>query len=122
MQMVSQRLRPDFRWQTGTGGSYLQIGRALEGHDDVGDLVEMLPAPGVELRIQSGRVLAESDFGLVAFEQEGKPFLPLAPIPATQGAAQNLVGQIVTDPVRGLREEANGADAGFLVELAIGGP
>src|SRR6202048_1067154 len=108
---------------TGEPGEFLHhalVDRALERNDQVGKIPHRLPAPVDELRLVAAAGAGDVDLGVLAGETNRVPFLPLAAIAALPGApghgARNIVGQ----PVRDLAELLDRANAGFLVEFALG--
>src|SRR5439155_11735794 len=74
-----------------------------------------------ELRLVPAAGVRDIDFGILAGEAQRKPFLPLAAVAALPGASGDRARNVVDQPVRDLAQFFDRADAGFLVELALGG-
>src|SRR5579859_861390 len=95
----------------------LPINLAAERHDKVGDAVEALPSPGIEL---SGLVVARRqriDLRLVAGKAQRKPFLPL-PTELCEPMRRTIIGrEFVNEPI-GLAEIFGAPDARLLPQLA----
>src|ERR1700722_50680 len=96
------------------------IDRPLEGNDQVGEVLHRLPAPADELRLVTAAGARDIDFGVLTGETHRVPFLPLAAIAALPGAPGDGARDVVDQPVRDLAELLDRADAGLLVELALG--
>src|SRR5690606_6780977 len=82
------------------GGDDVLVDAALERHDQIGQRLHPLPAPGVELGLVAAGRRVDGDLALVALEAEGEPFLRLAAIPALERDADQMRRQVVVDPVR----------------------
>src|ERR1700737_3589654 len=95
------------------------VDRALERNDQVGKILHRLPAPADELRLVAAGA-RDIDFGILPGETNRVPFLPLAAIAALPGAAGNGAWNVIDQPVRDLTELLDRADAGFLIEFALG--
>src|SRR5688572_20815427 len=95
----------------------LLIELALEGHDQVGNLFQIGPAPGGEFRILGGDV----DVAILAEEAEGIPFLALAAEPALPDLRHQLGRQIILQPILALADIAGAVGADLLAHLAPGG-
>src|SRR5688572_7206601 len=88
----------------------------LEGDDQAHKLVDIRPAPGVELRLEPGPV--QNYLVVVAREAHGEPLLFLPAIAPTPGLRPQAGGKIVTVPASGLRDDLHGANACFFGKLA----
>src|SRR5262249_33181312 len=62
--------------------------------------------------------MRDVDFALLAGETQGIPSLALPAVLAAPSVADDLARDVVTELVRDLAELFDGADVGFLVELA----
>src|SRR5690242_9808542 len=93
------------------------VERALERHDEVGHLLQRGPAPGRELRVAAGDV----DIAVLAGEAEGEPSLALAAEAAAPETGDQLVRQVVAEPVAALGQELGRGRADLLLQLAPGG-
>src|SRR5690606_27079319 len=100
---------------------HLVVDRSLEGHDESGKVIHLLPLPGVEFRRMAARRRIDADLVFFALEAEGEPPLGLAAIFALEADADQAWGKIVVDPVPRLPEQRYRPDSGFLIEFAIGG-
>src|ERR1700733_5548751 len=96
------------------------VDRALEWNDQVGEVLHGLPPPAHELGLMPAGA-CDIDLVVLAGETNGVPFLPLTAVAAFPGAAGNGARNVVDQPVRDLAKLLDGADVGFLVELALGG-
>src|SRR3984957_5231005 len=98
------------------GPHHILIGVALERDHQIRRLNEVSPAPGVEF----GKVVAvQVNLALVALETQREPDL-FFPDPAL--LVRGGVGwKVVSPPFFGAAEQAFGADAGLLAQLAPGG-
>src|SRR5436190_14275708 len=97
------------------------IDRALERHDQFRQVLHRLPAPGDEFRLVAAAGLGDVDLGVLAGEARREPFLPLAAIASLPGAPGHGARNVVDQPVRDLAELLDRADAGLLIEFALGG-
>src|SRR5205085_4938669 len=79
-----------------------------------------LPAPGDELRLVAATRAGDVDLVVLAGETNRIPFLPLAAVAALPGAPGNGAGNVVDQPLRDLAKFLDRADAGFLIEFALG--
>src|ERR1700761_5937341 len=76
-----------FAAQAGELLHHALIDRALEGHDQLGEILHRLPAPVDELRLVTAAARTRDvDLGILAGEAHGKPFLSLAAVAALPGA------------------------------------
>jgi hypothetical protein len=92
------------------------IGAALERNHQFRRLGEIAPTPGVEF----GKVVAiQVNLALVAHKAQGEPdlFLPDPALLVRRGVGW----KVVSHPFLGAAEQAGGADAGLLAQLAPGG-
>jgi len=96
------------------------IHRPLERNDQVGKILHRLPAPVDELRLMATA-------GLATLISESAPvkrtayISALAAIAAFPGTAGDGARNVIDQPVRDLAELLDRADAGFLIEFALGG-
>src|ERR1700733_3893609 len=97
------------------------IDRPLERHDQIREIFHRLPAPFDELGLVAAAGAGDIDFLVVAGEANREPLLALAAIAALPGAPRHRARDVIGQPVRHLAELLDRADAGFLVELALGG-
>src|SRR5262249_11200613 len=97
------------------------VDRALERNDQIREIFHRLPAPADELGLVAAGRMLDIDLAVLAGEAHGEPFLPLAAIASLPGAPCHRAWNVVGEPVRDFAELLDRADAGLLVELALGG-
>src|SRR5579872_131966 len=97
------------------------VDRALEGDDQFREILHRFPAPADELGLVAARRVLDIDLAVLAREAHGEPFLPLAAIASLPGAARYRARDVVGQPVRDFAQLLDRADAGLLIELALGG-
>src|SRR5262245_15065643 len=96
---------------------YAEIDPPLERHDERGQLFQLRPTPRIELLIVP-TARTDIDLAVGALEPEGKPHLLLAAITASPGGADELIREVVGQPVACPRDEARANHARFLGKLA----
>src|SRR5262245_36295685 len=97
------------------------IDRPLERNDQLGKVLHRLPAPADKLRLVPAATGARDiDLAVLARVERRAPLLPLAAIAALPGAAGDRARDIVSEPVADLGELFDRADAGLLVQFALG--
>src|ERR1700756_5357179 len=97
------------------------IDRALERHDQPGEVLHRLPAPADELGLVPAAGACDIDLIVLAGEAHREPLLPLAAVASLPGAPGDRARNIVGEPLADLAELLDRADAGLFVELALGG-
>src|SRR5262245_18324828 len=98
---------------------HLFVDGTLEGHDQGHQLAGLGPAPGVEIDALAGWP-GDVDFAVLAGEAHQEPLLALATIAPTPGPRSQRLGQVVAVPGGAFGDDADGANAGFLCQLAQG--
>src|SRR5262249_27181569 len=91
----------------------LNIDRALERHNQCGQIMHGNPAPGLEFRV----IGVEVDVLVLALEAHHKPFLPLAAITAAPDPADQLRRQFISQPVLGFGDDRRLVRADLLAQL-----
>ena len=94
---IRRCLSPKCRARNGIGGEGLDdlpVDVALEGHDQVHQLVKRHPPPGVELDLVAGR-RGDRNLAVGAEEARGKPLLLLAAVLAAPGLAEEVTRQLI---------------------------
>src|SRR5712675_285581 len=77
------------------------IDRPLEWHDEVGEILDRLPSPGDEFGfVGAAAGCRDVDLAVVPGKAQRIPFLGLAAIPTAPGLADDLVRDVVGEPVR----------------------
>src|SRR5690606_10301860 len=94
------------------GRHHLLINLALEGHDQVGGLLERAPAPGVELRLAVG---FQIELCVLAGEAEGEPDLLLALEALPRLGSAHPLGEVIDDPAPGAAQQFDRTDAGLFL-------
>ena len=103
--------------QTSRTAAPLRDRRRAERHDQIGDAIEPLPAPGVELRRLAVALRQGIDLAVVAGEAQREPFLALAANSAEPVRRAVIGREVVNEPI-GLAEIAGALDAGLFPEFA----
>lgn len=99
------------------------IDRALERHDQVGNVLQRLPPPRSELSLDGAIGMQDIDFALGTGEAQREPFLRLAAKPAFPGLTGDLARYVVFEPFRDLADAFHGANIGFFAKFPQrGGP
>src|SRR5262249_55061768 len=105
--------RPTCGPQRAEPGQNVDIEPAHEWCDQLGQLLEGDPSPGVEFRMLGGEV----DVSICAGEPHRKPFLPIATIPPAHYPLGNLVRKIMVKPAAALGKKIGVAGADLLSQL-----
>src|ERR1700676_1466029 len=106
--------------ETGKFLHHALIDRPFERNDQVWKVLHRLPTPADELRLVAAAGTGDVDLVVLADEANRVPFLPLAAIAPLPGAPGNGARNVIDQPVRDLAELLDRADAGFLIEFALG--
>src|SRR5579872_4401126 len=93
------------------------INLAAEWHDKIGDAIEALPAPGVELGRLAVALRQRIDLAVIAGEAHREPFLALAAEFGEAMLRTQILRKFVGEPV-GFAEIADIADAGLFPQFA----
>src|SRR5689334_21083386 len=90
----------------------------LEWHDEVGKLAHLDPAPVDEFRLVAARRRRHIDLAVLAGKAQCIPLLLLPAIFAAPCLADDVAGNVISDPARNLAELFDRPDVGLFIELA----
>src|SRR3954470_2280313 len=99
---------------------HLFVDRALERHDQVGEVPQRLPPPLHEFRLVAPGGMRDVDLAVLAGEAQRVPLLALAAILAVPGLAGDLGRDVVAEPLLAAAELLDRTDVGLLIEFALG--